>query len=280
MPLYTLRTTSGREDIVIDILETRIKAEALDIKSVFHPAEIKGYIFIEGSLGTIHRAIQGMMHVRGLIEKQIKLSEVQHFLEYKKARIKVGVEDIVEIIGGPFKGEKGKVKRVDSVKSEVTIELLEASIPIPVTIATEFVKVIKRSKRSEEEEKVVEEEKESDVSVFDELKSGATTIEPSAKEEQAATEAAAGKAEAVAPGEPKAEVKEAKEAAKEAEPTEKSAEKVEEGSEAEDVEPSAQSGEAEVGKEEGGGEGVGDDLLTELEKEERKKKKKFEEEEY
>ena len=34
---------------------------------------------------------------------------------------------------------------MDKVKNEVTIELLEASIPIPVTIPTEFVKVVKRA---------------------------------------------------------------------------------------------------------------------------------------
>jgi transcriptional antiterminator NusG len=62
--------------------------------------------------------------------------------------VKVGEEDVVEIMGGPFKGEKGKIKRVDKSKNEVTIELLEASIPIPVTIAMEFIKVIKRSAKA------------------------------------------------------------------------------------------------------------------------------------
>ncbi len=151
MPIYTLRTTSGREDIVIDILTSKIKAESLDIKSIFHPAELKGYIFIEGSPGTIHRAIQGLMHIRGLIEKPVKLEEIQHFLESKKVRMRINIDDTIEIIGGPFKGEKGKIKRIDKVKDEVTIELFEASIPIPVTIATEFIKVVKRAKPEEEE---------------------------------------------------------------------------------------------------------------------------------
>lgn len=149
MTIYTIRTTSGREDIVIDLLASKIKAENLDIKSLFHPAEIKGYVFAEGPLGAIHKAMQGMMHTRGIIEKPVRLEEVQHFLEYTKARMRVDISDTVEIIGGPFKGEKGKINRIDKVKGEVTIELLEASIPIPVTIATEFVKIIKRAKPEE-----------------------------------------------------------------------------------------------------------------------------------
>jgi len=150
MAIYTIRTTSGREDIVIDIMSSKIRAEGLDVKTLLHPAEIKGYIFAEGGLGAVHKAVQGMMHIRGIMEKPIRLDEIRHFLEPKKVQSSVNEGDVVEIIGGPFKGEKGKVTRVDKVKDEVTIELLEASIPIPVTIATEFIKILKREKREEE----------------------------------------------------------------------------------------------------------------------------------
>jgi transcriptional antiterminator NusG len=170
--IYTIRTTAGREEIVIDILMTRLKSEGYNIKAIFHPAEIKGYVFVEGSSGDIHKALHGMMHVRGVIEKPIKLSDIQHFLEVKKDRIKVDIGDVVEIIGGPFKGERGKIQRIDKVKDEATIELLEASIPIPVTISTEFVKVVKKQKPEEGEAKQqaqTQEKEESKESVFDNI---------------------------------------------------------------------------------------------------------------
>ena len=144
MPIYTIRTTSGREDVVIDMLESNVKAEKTDVKSIFHPAEIKGYVFVEGGLGAIQKSMHGLMHAKGLIEKPVGLEEIRHFLEQKKAIIRVSDGDTVEIIGGPFRGERGEIKRIDKVKDEVTIELLEASIPIPVTIATEFIKIIKK----------------------------------------------------------------------------------------------------------------------------------------
>ncbi len=145
--IYTLRTTSGREDIVMDMINSRVKGEKLDVKAVIHPAELKGYIFIEGNTADIHKALRGVMHTKGLIETPVDIKDIQHFMETKTAEeIKVGEDDVVEIMGGPFKGEKGKITRIDKTKSEVTIELLEASIPIPVTIAMEFVKVIKRAK--------------------------------------------------------------------------------------------------------------------------------------
>jgi transcription termination/antitermination protein NusG len=143
--IYTLRTTGGREDIVMDMINSRVKAEALDVKAVIHPTELKGYIFIEGNTAHIHKALKGVMHTKGLIEKPVSIKDIEHFMESKSAsEIKAEEGDIVEIMGGPFKGEKGKIKRFDKTKNEVTIELLEASIPIPVTIATEFIKVMKK----------------------------------------------------------------------------------------------------------------------------------------
>ena len=52
--------------------------------------------------------------------------------------------DIVEIISGPFKREKAKISRIDEQKEEVVVELLEAAVPIPVTLKMDSVKVIRR----------------------------------------------------------------------------------------------------------------------------------------
>ncbi|MBI4176725.1 MAG: transcription elongation factor Spt5 [Candidatus Aenigmarchaeota archaeon] len=172
MTIYTIRTTTGREDIVIDMMETKVRYDNIDIKSIFHPAEIKGYIFVEGAPGNIHKAMQGMMHVKGFIEKPVRMEEIQNFLEYKKTRIVVDLGDVVEIVGGPLKGEKGKISRIDKIKGDVTIELLEASIPIPVTISTEFVKILKKAKVEPGESKAMpvrreEEPEEEGRSIFD-----------------------------------------------------------------------------------------------------------------
>ena len=42
--------------------------------------------------------------------------------------------NIIEIISGPFKGEKASVQRIDEPKEEVTVELIEAMVPIPITV--------------------------------------------------------------------------------------------------------------------------------------------------
>ena len=147
MTIYAIRTTSGREDMVVDMISTKIKGSDIGVKTIFHPAEIKGYIFAEGTSGAVHKAVQGLLHIRGVIGKPVPIDDIRHFLETdRRDRIRVEEGNVVEIIGGPFKGEKGKITRVDSVKDEITIVLLDASIPIPVTIATEFIKILKRTK--------------------------------------------------------------------------------------------------------------------------------------
>lgn len=147
--IYTIRTTVGRENAVVETLTSKIKNTNADIKCILHPAELKGYVFIEGTVEEIEKIIGGIPHIRGLIAKEVQLPQIKHFLEVKKLEIKISKGDIIEIVGGPFKNEKGKIIRVDKAKEEVTIELLEAAIPIPITIAIESVKLIEAAEKAE-----------------------------------------------------------------------------------------------------------------------------------
>jgi len=148
--IYTIRTTVGRERSVIDTLSNRAKNVQADVKAIFHPQELRGYIFIEGDSEGIDTIISGVPHVRGLIRKEVKIEELKKFLEEKQVEINVNVGDIIEVIGGPFKNERGKVTRVDTAKSEVTIELLEAAIPIPITVAIDSIRVVESEDKKEE----------------------------------------------------------------------------------------------------------------------------------
>lgn len=143
--IFSVKTVVGRENVVMEAIAAKAKVENLNIKSLFHPEEIKGYVFIEGDLQDIEKAVQMIPHVRGLIKRPIELKEVQKFLKPRSVEIDLNVGDIVEIIGGPFKEEKGKVTRYDKVKREVTIELMEAVVPIPITVSVEFVKLLEKA---------------------------------------------------------------------------------------------------------------------------------------
>jgi transcriptional antiterminator NusG len=145
--IYTVKTVVGRENIVMENIASKAKSQNLNIQALVHPEEIKGYIFVEGDVKDIEKAIQMVPHVRGLIKTPVEIKEIQRFLQPKTVEIELNVGDIVEIIGGPFKGEKGKVVRYDKAKREVTIELLEVTVPIPVTVSAEFVKMLEKASK-------------------------------------------------------------------------------------------------------------------------------------
>ncbi|HLD48738.1 MAG TPA: transcription elongation factor Spt5 [archaeon] len=145
--IATIRTTTGRENVVMESLALKIENHKIPIKSVFHPEELRGYIFIEGDSEDIDMVAKGLPHVRGIIKKDVKLAELERFLIPEKSEIKIEIDDIVEIIGGPFKGEKGRVKRVDETKNEITVEFIEAAIPIPVTISMNTVSIYEKKRK-------------------------------------------------------------------------------------------------------------------------------------
>ncbi len=140
--IVTVRTTVGRENAVIETLSNRARNMGVDVRAVFHPEELKGYLFVEGNIEGVEKAASGIPHVRGIIRREVALADIKKFLETKKAEIKVSKGDIVEVMGGPFKNERGRVTRVDESKEEVTIEMLEAAIPIPISVPLDSVRLI------------------------------------------------------------------------------------------------------------------------------------------
>jgi transcriptional antiterminator NusG len=142
--IYAVKTIIGRENVVLESMAGKAKVRGLFIKAMVHPEELRGYIFVEGELKDVENMIKEIPHARGVLKTPVHISDIKRFMESKKIEIKVNEGDIVEVIGGPFKGEKGKVTRFDDVKGEVTIELIEVTVPIPVTVNAGLVKVIKK----------------------------------------------------------------------------------------------------------------------------------------
>jgi len=144
--MLTIRTTTGRENVVIDSLSIKVKTRGLPIKSIMHPEDLRGYIFIEGEQEAVDNLIKNVPHIRGLINKNVKIEDVERFMIAEKSEVKFEIEDVVEIVGSPFKGELAKIRRVDETKNEITVELLEAAIPIPVTISVNSVRMHEKKK--------------------------------------------------------------------------------------------------------------------------------------
>ncbi len=147
MMIATIRTTSGRENTVLESVSSKVTKNVVPVKSMLYTEEIRGYIFIEGEIDEIEAVTKGVPHVRGLITKPVPLEQLERFLVPEKTEIKPGLGDIVEIIGGPFKNEKGRITRIDETKNELTVEFLEAAIPIPVTISMNSIRIYEKKRK-------------------------------------------------------------------------------------------------------------------------------------
>ena len=151
--IFALRTTANREDQVMDFLTSNVKKKGLDVYSIIRPHGMRGYIFLEAETRiTAEQAAFNVPYARGILPKEIEYKEIEHMLEQVKRDIDIRKNDIVEIISGPFKREQAKITRLDKAKEEVVVELLEAAVPIPITVKLDAVKVIRRESEEEETE--------------------------------------------------------------------------------------------------------------------------------
>ena len=152
--IFALRTTANREDQVMDFVASNSIKKKIEVYSVIRPHGMRGYIFIEAATKTdAEQAAFNIPYARGILPQPVKYSEIEHMLEQVKREMNIQKNDIVEIIAGPFKRENAKITRIDKVKEEVVVELLEAAVPIPITVKMDAVKVIRRETESAPEEK-------------------------------------------------------------------------------------------------------------------------------
>ena len=157
--IYTIKTTIGQEKAVIDFMSKGKIHEYL--KAILVPETLRGYIFIEVPemlAPNVNQELLKIPHVRGKLVGKVNISELEEFLIAKKSTEGVDVGDIVEIIGGPFKGEKAKITRVDTAKDEVILELFESTHPIPIKVHADYIKKI-MSREDAESQGPVEEGK-------------------------------------------------------------------------------------------------------------------------
>jgi transcriptional antiterminator NusG len=143
--IYGLRVTANREDQVMTFVVSNAERKNFEVFSVIRPHGMRGYIFIEAaSKSDAEQAAYGVPYARGILPQEIEYKEIEHMLEQVKKEINIQKNDIAEIIAGAFKREKCKIIRVDKAKEEVVVELLEAAVPIPITLKLDAVKVIRR----------------------------------------------------------------------------------------------------------------------------------------
>ncbi len=145
--IYILRVTTGQEKIVIEMLAKKAEAEKLAIYSFVGIENIKGYVFVEGANeNEVTRLVQKMKSVKGFIRQPVEINEIANLIKttgQQSSSIKIA--DIVEMTSGPFKGERARVIKMDEARDELTVELIEVAVPIPVTIKSKTAKLAQKA---------------------------------------------------------------------------------------------------------------------------------------
>ena len=124
------------------LLENRIKLKKINIQSVLLLDNLKGYVVVEAvDANAAFDAMQGIRHIRGQLRGELQFKDIEGYLIKKSTVSELAVDKVVEIIGGPFKGMKATVTRVDYDKEEATVILLDAPYQLPVTVDANYLKL-------------------------------------------------------------------------------------------------------------------------------------------
>lgn len=148
--IFAVRTTAGQEKNVANLIAAKVGTGNVTIKAILVPEMLKGYVFVEADgPHFVEKAIAGIKHVRSRVPGIVTFSEVERYVVVKPVIEELDDNDIVEVVGGPFKGMRAKITRVDKTKEDVTLELLEATFTLPITVHADYVKLVEKAKGEE-----------------------------------------------------------------------------------------------------------------------------------
>ena len=144
--IFVVKTVAGQEKNAAELIYVKVKIDNLPVLSILVPESLRGYIFVE-TMGShiVDQAISGIKNVKSKISGKVQYSEIEKYLVVKPIIDEIEVGYVVEVTGGPFKGMKAKITRVNKVRSEATLELLEATFTLPITVHADYLKVVDKS---------------------------------------------------------------------------------------------------------------------------------------
>jgi transcriptional antiterminator NusG len=149
--IFAVKTTTGQERNVAKLIAARIKMNNIPIKAILVPETLRGYVFVEAEgPHFVEEAITGVRHVRSRVPGVVSFSEIERYIVRKPIIEELNENDVVEVTGGPFKGMRAKITRIDKAKAEVTLELLEATFTLPITVHSDYVKLVEKAKTTSE----------------------------------------------------------------------------------------------------------------------------------
>lgn len=147
MSLYAIKTKASYEETVADMVSDRGEG---DIYASLAPENMTAYVIVEAeSRGIVERAVDDVPNAHKLLPGETSMKEVEGFLEPTSDVKEIQEGAVVRLTGGPFQGDRAQVKEIDGTNEKVTVELYEATVPIPVEVRGDQVKVLDKDEWDE-----------------------------------------------------------------------------------------------------------------------------------
>lgn len=146
---FVVKVTSGQESVAANILQGKAAKTNLPIYSIIVVEGMRGYIVVEAEdEPTCRTLVTKERNIRDVLAKPLSEEEVNKLITVKSYAQQVNKGDTVEFNSGPFKGYKAKVLKVDDLKGDITVELMDVVVPIPVTTKSSTARVIQKAEAS------------------------------------------------------------------------------------------------------------------------------------
>ncbi len=139
MRVFTLKTSFGKEEEVARAVQIRARNNrSVKVGKVISTPKLRGYIFVEAmDENELISLTGGIRHARGVIGQASK-EEISKFLMPEHSAEELREGDLVDVIKGDLKGERGRIKRIGP--EDVALELVNAIVPLTVNVKLDQLK--------------------------------------------------------------------------------------------------------------------------------------------
>ena len=145
--IFPIKVRAGQEELIAKLMQQKIEELKVPVYSILiPPPPIKGYIFGEAD------NVKTLINVAFQVSREtgfrirvtplpVKEEELKSWLE--EAPIEEFKEgDLVEVVSGTLKGEKGIIKRINLMKKEATIELISGLMKLTITVPLDNIRKV------------------------------------------------------------------------------------------------------------------------------------------
>lgn len=149
--IYVIPVVSRDAHIIAQLIYRKALEQNINLYSIYLDPKIKGYLFIEAdNEDSVKLAIAGIKGIKLRSSNLLTITEAEleqvlmKLIKQEKEVINIG--DIVEIIKGPFAGERAKVRAINEEKNIYTVILLDLPTIIPIDLPAKNIRLLKSSK--------------------------------------------------------------------------------------------------------------------------------------